>query len=157
MAMGEFYIVVLIIALAPIITVATIAAIAYLVTLQMAFATLNSKYSHVWPAAVWLNLIPLFNIFWHLYLSISLARSYRCAYRGLERQNTQGSYGLEPAIALFVANLVLAGLTIWFNIAGSVPLGIVGSTSFFAAFLMSLVALAAHWAVVYGLYCELRR
>lgn len=65
MAMGEFYIVVLIIALAPIGTVATIAALAYLVTLQMAFATLNTKYCHIWPVAVWLNLIPLFNIFWH--------------------------------------------------------------------------------------------
>jgi hypothetical protein len=97
-----------------------VAFVFYLFTLQRALAGVSEANRRMTPGLVWLNVVPLFNLGWHLYTVIKLAESLRAEYgqRGLA---ASGSFGYELGIAASVLFVLfqllffvpLLGLLVW--------------------------------------------
>ena len=82
-------------------------AIFYLLTLQKALSRCAAENRTMTPGTVWLQLIPLFNLFWHFIIVLNVARSLK---KELESRGVQTN--VMPGQNLGLAMCILSVLSI---------------------------------------------
>jgi len=108
-------------------------AIFYVLTLSRALEKCSARSRTMQPGMVWLLFIPLFNMVWHFFVVLALARSLSNEFRARNVQNVEPEPGKSIGIAMCIcgacaivpllnivaglAQLVL-GIIYWNRIAG---------------------------------------
>ena len=95
----------------------------YLLTLQKALNRCSPECRAMNPGLVWLMLIPLFNVVWHFFIVLNLAKSLAAEFqkRGIaEDPNPGQTLGLVMCIANLICGPVglICWIIYWVKIAG---------------------------------------
>lgn len=94
-----------------------IPAIFYLRTLKKALLVCDSKHQEMKPNSVFYNLIPVFNIFYHLYTVIKVSNSL---FKELKSRNMNANskpglvFGVLASTTIFLAKIPILGIFFWF-------------------------------------------
>ena len=97
----------------------------YLLTLTKALKQVDESRRGITPGMVWLNLIPLFNLGWHIYTVIQMsdALAKECDIRGISYENKPGYViGLVASILMATSIIPYLGGLLWI---GGVVCGII--------------------------------
>jgi hypothetical protein len=95
----------------------------YLLTLQKALNRCSPECRAMNPGLVWLMLIPLFNIVWHFFIVLNMAKSLSCEFqkRGIAEDPSPGqTLGLIMCIGNLICGPVglVCWIIYWVKIAG---------------------------------------
>jgi hypothetical protein len=123
--------------------------ILYLLTLQKALSRVSPRYRLMEPGQVWLNLIPLFNLYWVFKTISSVSDSLKAEFK--DRGEDDGSdYGKTIGITGQVIGLLSGAFS---NIAQNSPIVLIGSVASLAALVLWII----YWVKVAGYSSRLDR
>lgn len=94
--------------------IALLLVIAYLITLGQALSAVPPKIRKLPPGLVWLNLIPVFNIFWLFLTVVEVSRTLKRGYAIRRVQSTDSTFGLIYGLLAATMYPVSIGLALLF-------------------------------------------
>lgn len=117
----------------------------FLLTLQRALKYCARHNRTMEPGMVWLNLIPLFNLFWQFYTAVQVGNSLKNEFT--ERNLDDGSdYGKTIGIVSMALGIVSNSLARGGELGGNTAIALTGA----AAGLLSFILLIVYWVRIYG-------